>query len=107
VVIAEQLLPEHQPGYAMEAHRMLMNQRERLQRMIKAAEEWGSVRFHTPVTVSNVPAPVCCDDGSLQTTVELQSTERRPQRARCLVTLEPDGTLSCFDPDTILDAIAE
>ncbi len=79
---------------------MVMNQHERLQRMVKAAQAWGKAHLHTPVTVSTVHEPVCGEDGSLQTTVELQAQGRQPQQVHCLVTLEPDGTLSCFAPDT-------
>ena len=74
--------------------------REPLQRMVKAAETWGTNYFHTPVSVSTVQEPTCCADGALQTTIELHTAEPHPQRVSCLVTLEPNGTLSCFMPES-------
>lgn len=79
---------------------MVTNQRERLQWMVKAAEEWGRAHLHTPITIGSVQAPECCADGSLQMMIELESAGQQPQRVQCLVTLEPDGTLSCYVPDT-------
>lgn len=86
---------------------MRTNQHERLQRMVKAAEDWGRAHLPAPLTIGTVQAPECCADGSLQTTIELESAGRQSRRVRCLVTLERDGTLSCYVPDAAQSSARE
>ena len=70
-----------------------------LRRMVHAAEQWGHEHFGASVTVEVLNGPQCCPDGSLQTAVALQPAGGQQKPVRCLVTLEPDGTLACFAPD--------
>ncbi len=77
-----------------------MEQHDVVRSMVAAAETWGQQQFNTPMTVADVGEPECCDDGTTRTTVELHSAGRQPTRVQCLVTLELDGSLSCFVRDT-------
>lgn len=81
---------------------MTTDNRATLRRMLRAAEEWGARRAHTTVTAATHTEPACCADGSLQTTVELRNAENvtAPTIVRCLVTLEPDGRLSCYEAES-------
>jgi hypothetical protein len=87
-----------------------MDQEHMLQRMRRAAEEWGRQRWGRPVVVQSCGEPCRAEDGCTTCEVELQlappsdSSKRRKARgqsARCLVTLEPDGSLGCFSRDEL------
>lgn len=67
-------------------------------RLLQAAEDWGRRRYHEPVAVVGHSGPDCCADGAIRAEVELAAGHpgKRPRRTRCIVTLEVDGTLSCW-----------
>ena len=83
-----------------EAGGALVEQHDVVRSMVAAAETWGQQQFNTPMMVVNVGEPECCADGTTRTTVELHAVGQEPTRVQCLVTLEPDGSLSCFVRDT-------
>ena len=67
-------------------------------RLVQAAEEWARRRYGQDVLVIANHEPERADDGRLQAVVELMRSTRsgRLQPARCIATLEPDGTISCL-----------
>ncbi|GAC1563528.1 MAG: hypothetical protein NVS2B7_37490 [Herpetosiphon sp.] len=74
-----------------------------LRRLVAAAEAWSRQRGQGPVQAEGDSGLECCADGSVRTTVELQPMRPGAVRihVRCLVTLEPDGTLACVALDQI------
>jgi hypothetical protein len=67
-------------------------------RLVQAAEEWARRRYRQDVFVIANHEPERDEDGRLQTVVELirSTPSGKMQPARCIATLEPDGTISCF-----------
>lgn len=79
-----------------------MTQAGLISRLVQAAEEWTRGRYRQDVVAIDHSDPACCEDGCLQTVVELETSPHagRRQRIRCIATLEPDGTVSCIDAAT-------
>lgn len=70
-----------------------------LRRFANAAKQLGRQHFDVPMTAeAAVGEPSCWAGRPLPATVELQSGRDQSARVRCLMTLEPNGTLSCFVP---------
>lgn len=76
-----------------------MTQTGLISRLVQAAEEWTRGRHRQDVIAVEHSEPECCEDGRIQTIVELDTSHLagRSQRMRCIATLELDGTVSCID----------
>ncbi len=71
-----------------------MNLRIAVRRMVTAAEQGDRRQFGSVMSTETATEP----EGSLQTTIEPDSQCCQPTRVRCLLTLEPNGSLSCLAP---------
>jgi hypothetical protein len=70
-------------------------------RVRHAAIDWLRTSFGRDGVVEQVSEAVRLDDGSLCSDVTLCCEEpgQHQERLHCLVTLEPDGRISCFRSD--------
>ncbi len=80
-----------------------MTQASLITRFIRAAEEWARGRYREDVVAVGHDEPTCCADGRIETVVELDAVRgrSRPRRVRCIVTLELDGTIACFEAGAV------
>ncbi len=68
-----------------------------IDRLIQAAEAWGRTQYGRKVSVTPLSEPSCDPGGTTTVDVELQAEGQSAVRpVHCFVTLEPDGTISCF-----------
>lgn len=85
---------------------MSITQTHILNRMLRAAEAWARTRTGQPVQVRSYSEPCCGTDGAYTSQVELEvrpaAGRSEPASLRCLVTLEPDGTLGCIMHDQVI-----
>ncbi len=67
-----------------------------IDRILRAAEEWGRGQYGRNVRVTTYTEPCRDPSGTMTADVELQPDDGPKVAVHCLVTLEPDGTVSCF-----------
>jgi len=68
-----------------------------IDRLIQAAEAWGRNQYGRKVSAIPLGEPCCGADGTTTVDLELEAAgQSLNQPVHCFVTLEPDGTISCF-----------
>ena len=68
--------------------------------LMQAAEAWAWRTYRRAAHAMAVRSPVTADDGTVQAIVDLEldedATPAGTEPIRCIVSLEPDGRISCF-----------
>ena len=68
-----------------------------IDRLIQAAEAWGRSHYGCNVSATPLGMPSRDVDGTTTVDMKIEPGDQEPARqVHCFVTLEPDGTISCF-----------